>query len=214
MEKFCDPEFMTHATAARLYAVIAMRAASAEVVPFKFVPYAEAMREYLDDLRRTVERKVRGAEPGQGKPPLAFDQAPTIARAIRAFQTQAAALDRSTEELAARDGLKPAVLARANDALKRVERAFLLPDGLPGRPWFKHAVYAPGLTTGYACWPFPGVRQAITDNDATMLEAQSSALVARINAATEAMKAATEITMAVAGNEPPRAAGEAATNKR
>ncbi len=35
----------------------------------------------------------------------------------------------------------------------KVERAFLLDEGLPGRPWFKHAVYAPGLTTGYAAGP-------------------------------------------------------------
>ncbi len=33
MEKFGDPEFVTHATAARLYTLIAMRAAGAEVVP-------------------------------------------------------------------------------------------------------------------------------------------------------------------------------------
>ena len=42
MEKFGDPEFLTHSIAARLYTVIAMRAAAAEVVPFKFVPYGQA----------------------------------------------------------------------------------------------------------------------------------------------------------------------------
>jgi N-acetylated-alpha-linked acidic dipeptidase len=80
------------------------------------------------------------------------------------------------------------VLARANDALTRVERAFLLADGLPGRPWFKHAIYAPGVTTGYASWPLPGIRQAVVDNDAELLAAQLPALVARIDAATAAMK--------------------------
>ena len=75
---------------------------------------------------------------------------------------------------------------------------FLLPDGLPGRPWFKHAVYAPGLTTGYACWPLPGVRQAVLDNDATLLSKQAPALAERIDAATAALKsAATEARSAV-----------------
>ena len=41
------------------------------------------------------------------------------------------------------------------------ERTFLQPDGLPGRPWFKHPVYAPGLTTGYASWPLPAIRQGL-----------------------------------------------------
>src|SRR5207245_1545987 len=59
MEKFCDPEFLTHATAAKLYTVIAMRAAGAEVLPLKFTAYGEALRDHLDDLRRIIERRAR-----------------------------------------------------------------------------------------------------------------------------------------------------------
>ena len=33
--------------------------------------------------------------------------------------------------------------AKVNQALIDTERAFLI-DGLPDRPWFKHAIYAPG----------------------------------------------------------------------
>ena len=51
MEKFGDPEFLTHATAARLYTLIVMRAAAADVVPLKFVPYGLALREHVDELR-------------------------------------------------------------------------------------------------------------------------------------------------------------------
>ena len=68
MERHGDPEFLTHATAARLYTLIAMRAAGAEVVPMTFVPYAEAIRDHLDALRRTLERKARAAEPGEASP--------------------------------------------------------------------------------------------------------------------------------------------------
>jgi N-acetylated-alpha-linked acidic dipeptidase len=198
MEKFCDPEFLTHATAARLYTVIAMRAASAEVVPFTFTPYGEALREYLDDLRRIVERRARALTSEKSRTPFSFAGLTALVKSVRAFQTEAAALDRATAALAGLNGVDAARLARVNDALKRVERAFLLPDGLPGRPWFKHAVYAPGLTTGYACWPLPGVRQAILDNDGAMLAKQSVALVARIDAATEALRAATNQAKAAA----------------
>ncbi len=190
MEKFCDPEFLTHATAARLYTVIAMRAAGSEVVPFKFTAYGEALREHLDDLRRLVERRVRAAIPGQGRPPIVMEGLPALVKSIRAFQARASAIDRATEALAARDGVEPARLSKVNDALTRVERAFLLADGLPGRPWFKHSVYAPGLTTGYSCWPFPGVRQAILENDAPALAAQVLGLVARIDAASDALRIA------------------------
>jgi N-acetylated-alpha-linked acidic dipeptidase len=192
MEKFGDPEFITHAMAARLYAVLAMRAAAADVVPMRFVPYGEALREFVDDLIRAVERKARAADPKATKPPLVFEGLPDLLRAVSGFRRQATKLDEATAALADRDGVGADRLARVNDALTKVERAFLLRDGLPGRPWFKHSVYAPGLTTGYASWPLPGIRQAILQDDAKLLAAQVPALVERIDAATAAMSRATE----------------------
>ena len=51
-------------------------------------------------------------------------------------------------------------LAKANELLFRTERAMLLPAGLPGREWFKHQIYAPGLYTGYGAKTLPGIREA------------------------------------------------------
>ena len=59
MEKFGDPEFLTHATAARLYTAIAMRAAGAEVLPLRFTPYGDALRDHVDELRLIQARHVR-----------------------------------------------------------------------------------------------------------------------------------------------------------
>jgi N-acetylated-alpha-linked acidic dipeptidase len=53
-------------------------------------------------------------------------------------------------------------LARVLDGvLMAVEPALLSPQGLPGRPWFRHQLYAPGLLTGYGVKTVPGVREAI-----------------------------------------------------
>src|SRR5207248_3934922 len=124
------------------------------------------------------------------KPPVEFEGLPVLIRAVQGFQARAEELDRATQAVARRDGLDRDRLAALNDALSRVERAFLLADGLPGRPWFKHAIYAPGLTTGYASWPLPGVRQAVLDNDPSLLASQTPILAARIDAATEALRSA------------------------
>jgi N-acetylated-alpha-linked acidic dipeptidase len=72
----------------------------------------------------------------------------------------------------------------------RVERAFLIEGGLPGRPFFRHAIYAPGLTTGYASWPLPGVRQAIEETHQELLNEQVPILIDRIKAATTVMSEA------------------------
>jgi N-acetylated-alpha-linked acidic dipeptidase len=115
---------------------------------------------------------------------------------VRAFQHQAEQLDRSTDAVAARDGVGVRDLAKLNDALTKVERAFLLEKGLPGRPWFKHSVYAPGLTTGYACWPLPAIRQDLEENQPARLAGDVARTVERIKRATTALQSAREAAQA------------------
>jgi len=68
-----------------------------------------------------------------------------------------------------------------NRALREAERALLLPNGLPGRPWFRHAIYAPGRYTGYAATVIPGVNEAIDAGDLQATEQQLAALTAALN---------------------------------
>ena len=42
-----------------------------------------------------------------------------------------------------------------------MEQALTDNTGLPGRDWFRHMIYAPGLLTGYGVKTLPGVREAI-----------------------------------------------------
>ncbi|KAM7222915.1 hypothetical protein V8F06_001813 [Rhypophila decipiens] len=52
-----------------------------------------------------------------------------------------------------------------NTKYKLLERSFLYSEGLDGRPWFKHVVFAPGLWTGYAGAVFPGLVESIDASD-------------------------------------------------
>ena len=52
-------------------------------------------------------------------------------------------------------------LRDANARMARMEQALTDPDGLPGREWFKHMIYAPGMLTGYGVKTVPGVREAL-----------------------------------------------------
>ena len=183
MEKFGDPEFLYHTTAARLYARILMRASSAELVPMRFEPYAAALAEYRDDLKRRVIRKRRVAEQDEVLDP---DFAPLDA-AIARLRSAAVELDGATIRLESLDAVEGERLAKVNQALSQIERRLLNADGLPGRAWFRHLVYAPGLTTGYASWPLPGLRQAIEQDDPELFEKETPRLVAVLEATTEAI---------------------------
>ena len=45
--------------------------------------------------------------------------------------------------------------------LRGAERALTRREGLPGRPWYRHQIYAPGRYTGYGVKTLPAVREAI-----------------------------------------------------
>ena len=52
-----------------------------------------------------------------------------------------------------------------NRILIQTERALTLDAGLPGRPWFRHQIYAPGFYTGYGVKTLPAVREAIEQRE-------------------------------------------------
>jgi N-acetylated-alpha-linked acidic dipeptidase len=78
---------------------------------------------------------------------------------LEKLQRSAEHFDKAVGKLAL--GQKP--LDAVNRKLTQAERALTLPDGLPGRPWFKHQIYAPGFYTGYGVKTIPGVREAIEE---------------------------------------------------
>ncbi len=84
----------------------------------------------------------------------------------------------------------PPTPAALNDALRSAEDAFLNPDGLPKRPWYKHPIYAPGEFTGYAAVVIPGVNEAIELTDAARAQAQLAALTAALNRAAAILESA------------------------
>jgi N-acetylated-alpha-linked acidic dipeptidase len=52
-------------------------------------------------------------------------------------------------------------VADLNRILLAAERALTIGDGLPGRPWYRHQLYAPGIYTGYSAKTLPGIREAV-----------------------------------------------------
>lgn len=195
MEKYGDPAFLYHAAAAKLWGLMAMRLASADVVPLRFSSYARDLQVDLDALRRDAIRRARtpadaasGAKPfdsAQGKPPITPDFSEVLA-ALQDLRAAGEAADRAAD--AAMKSGDAAAIRRINEALMQVEREFLSPQGLPARPWFRHLLIAPGLTTGYAPWPFPALQQAVEERDAGMFASEAKRVVAVMRAGAERMR--------------------------
>jgi len=100
-------------------------------------------------------------------PPAAESEVPyldfsPLDNAIERLKRSAKAYDDAYQH-AAENGLalEAAERAELDRLLQGLEQALTNDDGLPGRPWFKHLIYAPGVFTGYGAKTMPGVREAI-----------------------------------------------------
>ncbi len=67
-------------------------------------------------------------------------------------------------------------------------------EGLPGRPWFTHQLYAPGEYTGYAAKAIPSVREAIEQRKWNVAEDQIRVVAQTLeNVAAEVEKATVQL---------------------
>ena len=146
---FSDTNFVYGRTLAQVDSTVLMRLADATVLPFEFGRLATTVGRYLDEIEKLPDQ--------QRKPDLA-----KVRDAVTRLEQTAAAFDsaynRALPKFATADASK---IAAVNEILYRSERDLTLDPGLPGRPWFRHRIYAPGMYTGYSVKTLPGIREAV-----------------------------------------------------
>ena len=167
-----DPDFVYLQEMARVLGLEALRMADADVLPYDYVAYARAVSAYLEAAKRDAAGRELGS----------LDFAPAEAAAARL----AAAAQRAYALQSAPSG----DLAKLNLALRQTETALLTESGLPGRPWYRHTIFAPGEFTGYAAVVLPGVNQAIGAKDAALAQQQLTVLTQALDRAAEALSMA------------------------
>ncbi|HEY4709402.1 MAG TPA: M28 family metallopeptidase [Candidatus Acidoferrales bacterium] len=165
MKHFGDPKFSYHPTLARILGTIALRLDEADILPFDFPAYALEIEHITTDR---IRRAVRDEDEQALEP--ALDAAAKLS--ISASQASEALRAASSAPI------ETAKASQINHAIAAVEQAFLAPDGLIGRPWFQHVLYAPGSYTGYSSIEEPGVTEALGRNDSATLRHEAESLAA------------------------------------
>ncbi len=167
--RFGDPGFHYTQLIARVFGMQVLRMADASVLPYDYQHYATEIMQYT----LSAQRRARDVF-GTGAP----DFIPAL-RAARRFVT-AGRIMLAHQEAAT----NPEDIERINNILISAQRELLLPDGLPKRPWFRNAIYAPADLKGYAASVIPGVNEAIENGDLALATEQLGQLTAALNRAT------------------------------
>jgi N-acetylated-alpha-linked acidic dipeptidase len=168
--RFSDTNFVYGRTLAQLHTTALMRLADAPLLPFEFSRLSAAISRYLDEIDDLI------------------DQTPSIQKSkpdLNAVRSEVAQLQRSAAELnVASMHLIPRLgsvpgdeLTLINQTLFHTERIFASDPGLPGRPWYRHHLYAPGKYTGYDAKTLPGIREAVETGHAAEASDQANQLV-------------------------------------
>jgi N-acetylated-alpha-linked acidic dipeptidase len=170
-KKFGDPDFLYEQQMARVFGLQALRMADADVLPYDYEEYGIEIGAYLDAAKKRADGKF-------GERALDFT---AVNAAAKRFQD-------AGSKLLSKQKSPPRDSSRLNQALRGAERALLVPEGLPHRPWFRHAIYAPGEYTGYAAVVIPGVNEALDKGDKERARQQLAVLAAALERAAKALE--------------------------
>ncbi len=149
MNHFGDPGYRYHTLMTQLWGVLALRLSNADLLPFDFASYAANVREFVNEMEK-------------GKDMSQLDLKPVV-DAIDEFEAAGKRLNESETRSLASGAIDPKLADKINHGAMQVERNWLNPDGIPGRPWFKHILYGARYT--YAHLELPGLTEAVEKQD-------------------------------------------------
>jgi N-acetylated-alpha-linked acidic dipeptidase len=189
--QFQDRDFVYGRALAQTVGTAVIRLADADRLPFDFTGLADTVTGYVKELQDLVKsmqddarERARQLDEGDWRAvddprrplqaparlplPPALNFAP-LENAVTALTASAARFQKAGQAGAAASA---DVVRQVNARLRDAERQLTDPAGLPGRPWFRHLLYAPGLYTGYGVKTLPGVREALEQKQFAAVEAE------------------------------------------
>jgi len=201
-----DPGLIYGETLPKVTGRATLRLANAQRLPFEFLSLADNIALYVSELEELADTmreataknnelidsgawaaaldpdKSLGA-PARHDPVPHFGFAP-LKNALARLQTAATAYDAAAK-------ISTVTSEEINNLLYTSERLLTRDEGLDGRSWYKHHIYAPGFYTGYGVKTIPGVREAIEQREYEKVEPQIEIAAGVLNAMAERIEQVT-----------------------
>ena len=196
-ERFVDPGYVYSVVLAKVTGRATLRMANARLLPFDFTNLVETVRGYVEELealaeteRQEVARVNRLIESGAfaaALDPTKTLRPPQRRQSVPHFNfapihNALARIDKALDDYAVAPDVDDAVLAEVNRLLLTSERLLAREGGLPGRPWYRHQIYAPGFYTGYGAKTLPWIREAMEHRQYEQVAPGVDAIAAALDA--------------------------------
>lgn len=193
--RFQDPGMVYGVALSQVAGRATLRLAYAPRLPFEFKGLADNVGLYVSEVEKLAEdmRKQTEAENARidsGIYALALDPTKTLGAPLRKpelpffnfapLKNALAELQDAANAYAEIANSGTLATAQQNKLLYTIERALTDESGLPGRPWYRHHIYAPGFYTGYGVKTLPGVREAIEERQFELVAGEVDAAAAVI----------------------------------
>ena len=181
--RFGDPGLAYTALLAKTVGRLVLRAADTDLPIQQPGDFADQVVQYLESVKK-LEADQRNAASTQATmlanhafelaadptkssgTPVALLAVPAIdlsrmEAAVQRLSASSKAYDAAYAQNAAR--LSSAGRKHLASLMQSIDQTLTPPVGLPGRPWYKNLIYAPGRYTGYEAKTLPGITEAIEE---------------------------------------------------
>ena len=200
---FSDKDFVYGRALAQAGSTSVVRMADADLLPFQFSDFADDVKMYVREVEKfadkqreeiqennqklaegmyeaTADPRYSWVTPKKEEVPPHLNFAP-LDNAVESLERSSAEYQKALDRVSANGGaaLASASVKEVNEMLIQCEHKLTTPEGLPGRFWYKHELYAPGVYTGYAAKAIPAVREGLEQKKWKEAE-ESAARVAKV----------------------------------
>jgi len=200
---FSDKDFVYGRALAQAGSTSVVRMADADLLPFQFSDFADDVKMYVHEVEKfadkqreeiqetnqklaegmyeaTADPRYSRVTPKKEEVPPHLNFAP-LDNAVESLERSSAEYQKALDRVSANGGaaLASASVKDVNEMLIQCEHKLTTPEGLPGRFWYKHELYAPGVYTGYAAKAIPAVREGLEQKKWKEAE-ESAARVAKV----------------------------------
>jgi len=149
MSTFSDPGFIYHPVMVKLTGTAMLRLANCSLLPFDYYSYAIEIEEYFNNLEKHSKQIDLG----------------NVREKVVQWEELTKIMNQRIENEIKNKSLPDNQITIINKKLCDIEKAFVNNDGLPGREWYKHTIYASDKNSGYGALTLPGLREALDEGN-------------------------------------------------